>query len=350
MQWSIGKQIGRRGAGLGNEIFPWAKAYLGARALGIRHIHPPWATNPRKYHHDLGGNLAQSAFYYTMLASPGTEITTSSYANSGIVDYFEATKQLLSGGRTTHQIVKHSSGMLGGYLAIRRARPFLRSQLLGNSSAVVASEVINDLDQRCVRIGVHIRGGDFTEQSTIIANSFNQRLPLDWYRDSVMSLVASLDVPFKIILATDGKTPEMIDALTVNGIKPTIPGKSSIEDLAILANCDVIVSSVSSFSLLAIFLSNAPYIWHRDQLHEAGGWLSIWGHEQGIGGDSTRRAMLNVEANAKSLSGSSFERGIPVGERPQWSAPLLDRIRNRAIARERSRDLIYFGVARGDNR
>ena len=55
--WSVPKLLTPRGAGLGNEVFPWAKAYLGARAFGLKESATPWAINRGRFDREFGGLL-----------------------------------------------------------------------------------------------------------------------------------------------------------------------------------------------------------------------------------------------------------------------------------------------------
>jgi hypothetical protein len=48
MRFSIPRILGHRGAELGNELFPWAKAFLAGQALGARVMHPAWGLNRRR--------------------------------------------------------------------------------------------------------------------------------------------------------------------------------------------------------------------------------------------------------------------------------------------------------------
>lgn len=346
MRWSVGKQISPRGAGLGNEVFPWAKAYLGAEALGLKCIAPAWRLNPRRYDKHLGGNLFGASGHLAVRSLPRVDITSRLFQSTGTTDYFEALQRLRTGSIDARfPVLLHSSGMSGGYLAIRRARGYLQHALLGSPDALRARAELDVDDDFSVRVAVHVRGGDFQASSYVTQSAFNQVLPLSWYRAQLESLTKSLNLPIKIYLATDSPSPEISDGLSVGNNRPLQIGASSISDLAILANCDILVSSVSSFSMLAAFLSDAPYVWHRDQLHENGGWLSIWGHEpQNEGGGPTRRSQT-----ISSKTGHSRNRGLAHSMRPNWSARLLQYLEHRAGMRAKSGDLIHYGVVSAPN-
>jgi hypothetical protein len=341
MIWSVPRLISPRGAGLGNEIIPWAKAYLGARALNLRPVEPPWRVNPRRYDRELGKGIFGSVGYFALRALPAVDITTEMVIATGKTDYFEAMVSLAPELRTkTVPSILHSSGMHGGYLGIRRSRHYLRRELLGASGALASLEEMESWADPCVRIGVHIRGGDFDKQEQVKPNSFNVQLPLAWYVEVVQSLSRALGVPAQVFLATDSPSAVVADALTIEGRRPVAIASDSVGDLAMMTNCDILVSSVSSFSMLAAFLSEAPYVWNRDQLGESNGWLSIWGHEpEGHGGGVTSRSVAD-----QSIVQPRVRRGISQGSKPLWRAELLNQLEFRARSRHATDDLIFYGV------
>jgi hypothetical protein len=343
-RWSVPRLIGTRGAGLGNEVFPWAKAYLGARALGLRHIDPPWRINSRRYDLELdSGHAADSARYGALRLLPRYDLSQESLSGVDSVDYYKAMVEMRPViAKHNLPVLLHSTGMHGGYLGIRRARPFLQSQILGTKGALAALEGLQAEPAPCVRIGIHIRGGDFSQASHVNRNAFNERLPLDWYVDTAASLCAALEVPSQIYLATDAPSTALNDAFTIGSRPPLSIASNSVGDLAILSNCDIVISSVSSFSMLAIFLSDAPYVWHRDQLGERGEWLSIWGHEPEEGGGGRTAASIRAQSD----DDVRVRRGIDQGRNPVWTQAQLHGLEHRAMSRLLADDLIYYGVTK----
>jgi len=112
---------------------------------------------------------------------------------------------------------------------------------------------------------------------------------------------------------------------------------TSVEDLSVLASCDVIVPSISSFSLLAIFLSDALYVWPAQHLHDADGWRSIWGHEP--------RQASGPTAGSRKLAESeelNVFRGIPRSGSEPWPDWFIDQINIRAYLRRQEQDLTLY--------
>lgn len=342
LHWSVGRQISARGAGLGNEIFPWAKAYLASQALNLVCVDPAWRLNPRRYDRQLGGNLFDSAQHLLTRSLPSTEITSALYRSTDTVDYYEAIRCLQSSHslETRRPVLLHSSGMSGGYLAIRRAKHFLRNSLLGSKEGIRATTQLELTTSPTVRVAVHVRAGDFHHGDSVEQNAFNQVLPLEWYRSQLETLAHAVELPLEVFLATDGQPEATAEALALGNKRPQTIGTSSISDLAILAGCDILISSVSSFSMLAAFLSEAPYIWHKDQLGESGGWLSIWGHEPVLeGGGPTQEAISQSITNS-----ASVYRGQAHCMKPVWSSALIQYLMYRATSRIPNTDLIHYGV------
>lgn len=341
MLWSVPKLISPRGAGLGNEVFPWAKAYLGAKALNLKLVAPPWRVNPRRYDRELDAAPFDAIKYFALRGLPAVDINAEMINSTQRFDYFEAVSSLAPRILDQNAITAlHSSGMHGGYLGIRRSRAFLRRQILGTASALAAIEQLDASNDAGVRIGVHIRGGDFSSTNQVTSGVFNEQLPLDWYVDAVQSLAKALSIPALVFLATDTPSSVISAAMTVSGTPPRTLAVDSVGDLAVLASCDVIISSVSSFSMLAIFLSDASYVWHEHQLGETGGWLSIWGHEESNAGGGRTAQAVKQQPEEK----VHVRRGVAQGEAHVWRRGFLDQLEYRARARRSFDDLIYYGV------
>jgi hypothetical protein len=154
----------------------------------------------------------------------------------------------------------------------------------------------------------------------------------------MLSLAQSLRAaPLRFIVVSDSPTKELSSDIAGHEVLH-ISGRP-LDDLAVLATSDVLISSVSSFSMLAAFLSDAPYLWYRNQLTDVGGYLTIWGHEQAQQSDGSPTLSAVREPDEYQAS-----RGIPyaIGDGlPEW---LPERLKDTYAIRRLSRDLIYYGV------
>lgn len=132
------------------------------------------------------------------------------------------------------------------------------------------------------RIGVHIRRGDFEAMSGDIKGKFNIAIPLDWYR-GILSRILPVLPAHSVVCVFSDSSIDARDFLPANtqGVQvwlPKYPGHDTA-DLLALASCDLVLCSVSSYSIMAAWLGRKPYVWLRDQMHEHAGRFSIWGQE-----------------------------------------------------------------------
>ncbi|MFF4687399.1 hypothetical protein [Streptomyces sp. NPDC001307] len=331
-----------RGAGLGNEIFPWAKAYIASRELGFRLVRPAWGLNRRNYRQEFGTSRLDFLQHAALrLAMPVVTVTDELVESTGETDYGAAMRVLDAehGWSRRHSIILLHQGMAGGHLAIERARGYLRNTLLGRLPERGCPDD-HGPDRGQLRVAVHIRLGDFSQDSTgPQPGVFNTRLPLSWYSSVLAALRERHADSLHIDLVSDD--PVQATRMLSEWRMCDARSRSILEDLSIMATADLLICSVSTFSMLAAFLSDAPYLWYRPHLHEHGGFLSIWGYKPqqmtGGTGDSLRKEQR--------IGGASLPtRGVAVdadGELPSW---LTDFLTMKAALNRRSGDLVRCGV------
>ncbi len=335
----MAKPIGLRGAGVGNEIIPWAKALIAARELGMHAAPPLWMLNRYGLAREFGmsrvrmaGTTAATRFLPRVVVSEEIFRSTSEW------DYGAAMRILSSQGFFPHRpFCLVNEGMWGGYLAIRSARVFLLHKVLASPGVLEHLAALGIPSPYAITVGVHVRRGDFLDEAPR-PGQFNRALPIDWYKSAMRSLAKSLHtVPLRFMVTSGSSTKDF--ALDITGHEVLHISGSPLHDLAVLATSDVLISSVSSFSMLAAFLSDAPYIWYRNQLHEVGGYLTIWGHEKAQQSDGSPTLSAVREPDEYQAS-----RGIPyaIGDGlPEW---LPECLKDTYAIRRLSRDLIYYGA------
>ena len=169
---------------------------------------------------------------------------------------------------------------------------------------------------------------------------FNARIPRDWQVAMVESFVAKCPAPVSVVVCGDESTSDVVE--TLRGVLPAAcsvheGSAAGVADLARLAWSDLVIPSVSSFSLTASFLGDGLYCWPLEHLHESGGWRSIWGFEPEQEGGPTSRAQDVAPTNG---------RGIAQSSSPHWPDWAIEYIVRRAQLRQRESDLIYYGVVR----
>lgn len=118
--------------------------------------------------------------------------------------------------------------------------------------------------------------------------------------------------------------------------------RRDVSDLLILASCDFLVCSISSYSLWAAFLSEARYGWFAPNLPPERGFGSIWGHEaeQQAPGAPTRIAL----DRAATLGDGVVARGVAIGEDGRVPDELIADLAHRAALKRRELDLLRYGV------
>lgn len=334
---------GWRGAGLGNEIFPWAKAYLASRELGFGLVQPAWGLNPRGYWREFGTPrldwLAHGALTTVM---PVVRVTDEMVRSTGQTDYGAAVRILDAehGWSQRRSLVLLHEGMSGGYLGIERARDFLRNRLLGHlPDAEAGGRAPGDAR---LHVAVHARLGDFRDDSVgPRPGTFNARVPAAWYRSLLNTLQAQYGPALRVDIVSDdfGQAARMLPEWS----GPERP-RTTLEDLSVMVAADLLICSVSSLSMLAAFLSDGPYLWFRPHLGDRSGFLSIWGHEDG---QRTGPTAAHIQAEQLVAADPLPTRGVAMGadeELPLW---LKDFLQSRAAFRRRSADLIHYGVVHG---
>lgn len=334
--------------GLGNELIPLAKAHLAARALEIPLVPPAWGFDRRPYWRHFSGSRLDVAPNLTAIAGRRRlEFTEAAYRQTGVVDYGLAARRWCSRhGSRWRRTVLVNEGLWGGFPAIDTARPFIRSYLGGSRYAPGNIAALRSRRRRgTILVGVHIRAGDFAPPSSgaVYRETWNVALPTAWYRDVCRGLRELLGdgVQF-LVLGADAAGPGRALVDDLGALTTWSERHTDVSDLLLLSMADLLICSVSSFSLVAAWLSDAPYLWPSAQLHLDDGWQSIWGME------SAQLSGLTA-SNRRQLSGLVDPppgRGIPVppsGRLPEAVSVALapgDR------AWDRRADLIYYGVVK----
>ena len=335
-RWSVGRITGSRGAGLGNEMIAWGKAHIGASVFDARLVDPPWSINPRPYRAGFGSSRADLIPYAAAVAAPTVELDATTVADTGLDDYWDVCEALRpmvdASGR---RVIMHSSGMSGGFNGIRRARAFLQGRLFAGGEVAAAGAEHELRKAGSVVVGVHARAGDFRE-GTLGPGVWNVRTPVTWQADCVVAFSEQSALPLTVVVCSDdgarGLVADLGRRLPAGSV--VVPGSgSALADLARLSWADLVIPSVSSYSMAALFLGDALYAWPEQHLTNEEGRLSIWGSEprnHGVAGESG--------------TSSRFTRGMPQGDAPNWPDWAIEQLEMRLLLRNRATDLVLGGV------
>lgn len=340
-----------RGAGLGNELIPWARSFLAAQMLGAQCLPPAFGMNTRRYWRHFGTpryDFVVNRVIEKLL--PVVRYTEADYLRYGGGDFVKAFAPFAE----EHELHKRShyvlvtDGMWGGYRHIASARDFVYSTLYQSRFAAKNLLTIQSrLDTEKITVGMHVRLGDFgaaPAELSAYQGKFNLALPLQWYRNIATTLVRELGNRVQFLIVSDGTAEQLTPLLQgLNAIATSDLPDSDCSDLLALANADLLVCSVSSFSATAAYLSKAPYLWFEPNLQKhMQGVYSIWGHE--------KNQLPEDSATSKSIQSFTYGnqdvdgRGLAIdidGTLPR------DFARNLVIRKESARmhaDLIQYGV------
>lgn len=348
---SVARGSGPTGAGLGNEVIAWAKAYIAARELGLRLALPLWSLNRYRLYEEFGWSRAQ------MLAStvgswmpPRVLISETRFRETGECDYGAAMKvidrELALSERRAITVVHE--GMWGGYLAIRTARAFLHAAVMGAPGVVQSLHSLGLPSDEALIVAVHVRLGDFAHGAPG-PGQFNRSIPMAWYAqviDHIREVAPEHKV--RILLFSNAPAAQLAPLLRIPGTEsvtraPAMGGKA-IHDLAAMISADLLVCSISSFSMLAAFLSGRHYLWFGDQLTPIANGLSLWGDEPAQQGNSGPTAI-----NTRSLRSGERGRGVPIYNDGTFPAWLSDFLRHVSAIRRPDRDILTYGVVHKDS-
>jgi hypothetical protein len=346
----------RRAAGLGNELIPWAKAFIASRELGARLLHPAWGLNARGYRHDFGTSrydwLAQLALAAML---PRVEFSESDYAATGATDYASAIRSFADrstlGERAAYVLV--TDGLWGGFQALETARAFILGELLRARAAQANLYAwARALPRDKLTVAVHIRLGDFRSPAALpdYRGTFNTAIPLEWYAGVCRLLRERFGSRVQFALHSDG-APSSLDAFVREFAPFTTAGQrhATVSDLLCMASADLLICSVSSYSMWAAFLSDNPYVWFEPQLQNQGGLYSLWGHEKSHGppnGPTHRNAVRFGELRRSDGASAAavVPRGLPVGLPAELPSAFLDELEARLARKSVVTDLVRSGV------
>jgi hypothetical protein len=353
MRFVIARRLGVRGEGLGNEMLPWAKGFIASQVLNAKLIGPSWGLNKRQYYRNFGTSRLDFLAEDLLRHLPHHAFTAGDYIESGEIDFGRAIEQwarrrgLLN--RSAYTVVV--DGMYGGYPSIRNARPFLWAKLLSSRDALRnVYEIASTLDRRKLFVAVHIRsGGDFAALGAEeeARGRFNIRIPGEWYLSTCAALrsVFGEDVQFHFF--TDRGGLDFDEAVRrFNPGQQRQSGLTECSDLVLMAQADLRVCSISSYSLIAGFLSGGPYLWYEPQLTYADRMYTLWGREveQQRPSSPTQQSIEWMKSIESSSLWQEELRGYCVKPGETLPAGLIAQLRRKLIANDRSSSLLEYGA------
>jgi len=350
LKFVVAERSGRRGAGLANEMIPWAKGFIASQVLNAHLVGPSWGLNQRRYWRNFKTSRLDVVSEELLRALPHEAFTEQEYYGTGIIDYGEAIRVWAMRKKLfdRRHLIVTVGGMYGGYLAIASARAFLWSRLLNSRNALSNMfKVHSKLDRKKLLVAIHMRlGGDFAaaEAGRDIRSTFNVQVPIRWYREVCGRLRREFSDHIQFCFFTDKETPEYLELVSeFNPDQVRCRDLSECSDLLLMATADLRICSVSSYSLAACFISQGPYVWYEPQLTIENGIYSLWGHElrQREPNSPTASSADYVKAAVKD-SDLHF-RGYPVAPNSVLPWALIERLRVALAEKDSRTDLAQYG-------
>lgn len=352
MRIVVARRVGKRGEGLGNELIGWAKGFVASQALDAKLIGPSWGLNRRKYYRNFDTSRFDFLAEEFLTRWPHHAFTERDYRQTGEIDLGKALQHWARERGITERssFIVSVDGMYGGFPAIRPARSFLWSKLLTSTDALRnVYQIASTLDPEKLFIAVHMRlGGDFEtlKDGENPRGKFNLHIPPTWYLSICEVLRQQFGDRIHFHFFTDRRNDVFKQAvLRFNPNQLKQEGLTECSDLALMAQADLRVCSVSSYSMMASFLSDGPYIWYEPQLTYDGDAYTVWGHEewQQVPGSLT---MSSLEATRLLQPGAHSEmmfKGWPMRSESDLPPGLVKQLSHKLLHKSRSCNLLEFG-------
>ena len=346
-------RVRNRGHGLGNEMIPWARAFLASQVLDAKLLAPAFGMNRRGYWRHFGAapddwifNRAIEKLY------PLVEFTEADWLEHGGGDVVAALRGFAEARglhrRSVYALV--TDDLWGGYHHIQAAREFVRSTLYRSRFAARNLQVLaSRIDPARILVAMHVRLGDFAPAGQLAdyRQSASVSLPMQWYRGIAESLQRAWGDGWQLLLVSDGEQAQLqplIDAFPCVITGDLADGDCS--DALALAGADLLVCSVSSYSVMAAFLSDAPYLWFAPALHRdpQGYYSAAADAPEAHPSDATRRA-VDYYHRERTRHPGQLGRGVAIDADGVVPPAIIDTVAQRHRARRWELDLVRGGVA-----
>jgi hypothetical protein len=259
-------RIGR--AGLGNSLFPWARAELFARQTGARMLAPQWTNvrfgpylrrepEKRRYRSFFRAEHHRRGLSRILIATLGHRLS-------------ETQIELLSRpGSSLRPCVVEFRGLGDMFTSLAGKHEFIRNQLW---QMTVAPLRANAQQHGNKFIAMHVRRGDLTRQGFSqqeLRSDVTQYTPISWF---VSMARAARREPalhaIPLVVFTDGSPDELGPLLEIDGVL-LHSRQTAITDLWTLTHAQLLFASgFSTFSMWASFLGGMPTIYAPGKIQQ----------------------------------------------------------------------------------
>lgn len=254
------------GPGLGNMLFPWARAVVFAYRHNLTPIWPtwpqlkvgPWLRNePDKRHY---ADLFRRPRHYVGGVRKAGILLAGHRITEPDTDWQPMQRQAIRRPQ-----VYVFGGMDGFFEKLLADHVTVRRELLRITASPHKTGMDFDFSDS---ISVHIRRGDFNaaDENGLREGIENIRLPLRWIKDTIAALRSTMGQQTRVWIFSDGSDVELKELLSMPNVERLSFG-SALSDLLALSCANVLIAS-SSFSMWASYLGRMPVIWFPGQLRQ----------------------------------------------------------------------------------
>ncbi len=234
-------------AGLGNCLFPWARAVLASKEHDLPMLRPKWLRiRVGPY---LRGDMDKRAYWKLFRSPTATQMARRArlLATATLLD--ESAHVVRARPGPTVQVFRVMDAYFG--------------PLYGHHETIAAElrrmarpGVISD-DGGGDYVALHVRRGDFIRaRGDEPAGADNLTTPINWFVDAVAWLRRH-GWDGEIVVFSDGTDEELVELTAIPGVRRHA-SRNAADDLFRMAGSRLIVGSGSSFSAWGAFLGNAP--------------------------------------------------------------------------------------------
>jgi hypothetical protein len=248
------------GNGLGNLMFTWARCLAASERHGWRMLWPTWQSfKPKNWRVNPYDHRT-----YSDLFQPNERYVTGWRKPWYLARYRWITeKTALECGAPPGSVVEFR-GMEGKFAPFREQHELVYGELL-KIARPQHLRAFSDPDP--APIGIHVRRGDFVQQSSYgdMVNIDNSLLPLEWYMDALQSVRSMTGEDTAAYVFSDGSSEELAPLLALPAVERMDYG-SGLGDMLGLSRSRLLIASGSTFSMWGSYLGQVPTIWHPQKL------------------------------------------------------------------------------------
>ena len=248
------------GPGLGNLLFPWARAKVLSLKYNYHFLSPTWPQF--KLGPILRGELDNRNYAFVFNSLCG-----------GVVGGKRLSK-LIFGRRIKED--DHFSAIDNDVVIVEGMDNFFDDIILYND--YLLGELLNSLRYNRLNeleaffngsnsIAVHVRYGDFmaVDKEQSYNGADNRRLPIEYYSECISFLRNIFGDNIRVNIFSDAHDEELKPLLCLPNTT-RVSGNTAIEDMLLMARHRVLIASGSTFSMWASFLGQVPTLWFPGQM------------------------------------------------------------------------------------